>query len=196
MSTDAREQFEREVLTHPQIQSDAIILLAGEDALFRAHTAMHLFSTGGGPFLVVSGGRHGPPRHVGAPEVRKYLIGKGVDPERIIVDDGSQNTREQAVAVVAMAVEESWHRIILVASSYHLPRAFLTFVKALQDAGATDAIQIVPMPARTFWGQPPLGCDATRRDLFATEREKIELYTEHVASYEDGLAYLERWGVK
>jgi uncharacterized SAM-binding protein YcdF (DUF218 family) len=189
----ARETF-CALLDHgPLLESDAVVVLCGEDAEPRLTMAAHLLASRGSPIVVLTGGKDEPPRWTGAERAFPVLMGHGIAHDRIRVDKDAMNTREQAVNVVAMAKAEEWRRILLVASAYHSYRALLTFVKALQEAGATDDVQIVSAPvSHTPWGKAPNGMTETRLDLLAGEFEKIEEYAD-VASYEDGITYLLAW---
>jgi uncharacterized SAM-binding protein YcdF (DUF218 family) len=190
----AREQFAAVLYTGPLLKSDAIIVLCGEDADPRVDVAAQLLMTGGAPRIVLSGGKHKPPRWQGAEALRATLMGKGIAHDRIILESASQHTREQAVNVVSMAMSEGWRRLLLVASSYHMPRAFLTFVRVLTEHGQEQVIRVVPVPAsHSAWGASPAGMSLTRMELLGIETRKAEEYRPHVASYEDGLAYHEWW---
>lgn len=188
-----RERFLAQLLTLPLLRSDAAIVLCGEDAEPRADVAVALLKSGGVPLIVLSGGIHDPPRRIGTIEIAKHVYAKGVAPDRLLTEVESTNTREQAVSVVTMAMERDWTRLMLCVSAYHAPRAFLTFLNALQESGVDDTIRLLLVPADAPWCKSPAGSDSTRLDLLATEFEKCERYAEHVAPFTDGLAYLARW---
>lgn len=194
--TSTREQFCSILSTGPLLRGDAIVVLAGEDGEARLATAIGLLHGAGAPVIVVSGGLHTPPSRVGAPALAEILMGKGVAPSRILVESASQNTREQAVNVVDLAMQNEWRRLLLVASPYHSPRAFLTFIQALHDVGKEEVMQLVNVPAAEMpWWKSPIGVEASRVDLLASEFDKIDAYqqTGDVASYEDGLTYIAYW---
>lgn len=170
------------------------MVLSG-DGTVRADTACQLFAQGGAPLIVCSGGVDNPPHSLTARDLKTKLIEKGVAPGRILLENESTNTREQANNVVDMAVENEWKRLLIVASPYHVYRAFLTFLKALQEKSLTD-VHLVPVAAsQAKWWDTPEGTGWTRMDLLEGEFSKIDAYRKkgHVASYADGLAYLERW---
>lgn len=190
----ARETF-CVLLDHgPLLESDAVVVLCGEDTGPRLTMATHLLASRGSPTVVVTGGRDEPPRWTGAERAFASLMGSGVAHDRIRVDTAAMNTREQAVNVASMAAAEGWRRLLLVASAYHSYRAFLTFLRALDEAGLDETVQLVSAPvSHTPWRGAPEGMTATRLDLLAGEFDKIERYGEHVASYEDGIDYLRFW---
>jgi len=180
----------------PPVAADAIVVLCGEDAAPRLTFAARAFHEGAAPLLVVSGGKHAPPRWLGGDACAGALMGMGIAHDRILIEGSSQNTREQAVAIVAMAIEHQWRQMLLVGSPYHMPRVVLTFVQALRDAGQHDTIRIAPLGAnQTLWHRPPAGMDRSRAELLEDELYKIDRYCAQgdVASYADGVAYLAQW---
>jgi hypothetical protein len=186
-------QFLVQLYTTPLARADAVVVLCGEDATPRMEVGLQLFRQGAAPTLLLSGGHHEPPRWLGAEHLADECIGKGLAPSRIVVEPTSQNTREQAEAVMAIAKEREWRSLLLVASSYHLPRAFLTFA-----AVESCRVRLVPVAAASreaTWTTRPPGCDGTRAELFLVEHTKIQQYqaTGHCASYEQGLACLTAW---
>ena len=190
--TDAteRERFLTVLSRPPLRQADAIVVLCGEDGAERAEVGMHLLGAGYAPRIILSGGLEAPPL-VGAWTLHARLMGKGVDPSRLVVEADSTNTHEQAVNVLALPQVSNWTSLLLVASPQHLPRAFLTFLRALQDA---DAVRVTPVPASQLrWWSAPEGTRVPRITLLDEELAKIARYPEHVATYAEGLAYLEHW---
>ena len=188
-----REQFCLTLLAAPLERADALVVLCGEDADARAECALEIVRMGGAPVVVLSGGVDHPPSHVGARRLATKMIDAGVAHDRILLEEASQHTHEQAVAVVAMAAREGWSSLMLIASAYHLPRAYLTFLVVVQETGRTDLQLCIATALQASWFHPPLGVDATRLDLLASEYAKITAYGPHVASYREGLAELRRW---
>jgi uncharacterized SAM-binding protein YcdF (DUF218 family) len=182
MLTD-RERFLVTLAYQRPSHADVIVCLAGEDGENRAFDAAELFKAGKAPGILVTGGRH-EGAHMGAAALKTLILGRGIAHDRIVVDDVPQNTREQAVETVALALVKGWKRLILCASTYHQPRAFLTFLRALQEAKQDETICIAHYPVR--------GADDFDGRL-ARDIAKIEAYGDHCASYADGLAALARW---
>ena len=77
-------------------------------------------------FLVVSGGTVGPPPSEAA-VMRALALDLGVSADRIILEDRSANTFENAVFVGRIIRERKWRRVVVVTDSFHLPRALLVF---------------------------------------------------------------------
>jgi uncharacterized SAM-binding protein YcdF (DUF218 family) len=191
MSTD-REKFLMVLANGPLVRGDAIAVFLGEDAEERLAVAVELMASRGAPELFLSGGIEYPPRRRSAKAMTPKLLGKGVAPRAVYADNEAQNTHEQADNLVSHAKEKGWERIILVASPYHLPRAFLTVVKSLGEA--RNQIHIVPVAAaQTLWWTAPDGMEETRLDLLAVEFDKCAEHTEHVATWAEGLDYLKFW---
>jgi uncharacterized SAM-binding protein YcdF (DUF218 family) len=192
----SREKFLATVLTQPLNRADAIVALCGEDSVPRCAVAQQLLIQGAAPKIVLSGGLDDGNKK-SAKTMAGVLMGKGVLPSRIIEDNASSNTKEQAENVLDLADRNGWRRLLLVASTQHLPRAFLTFVSALSSSDDMEAldIRIIPVAANQvqWWGKPE-GMTTTRLALLDTELKKIEQYqkTGDVASYEEGLEHLQR----
>jgi uncharacterized SAM-binding protein YcdF (DUF218 family) len=182
MTISDRERFLVSLAYTSPSNADVIVCLAGEEGDNRAFAAAELFKMGKAPGILVTGGRHEPPTHIGATLLTTLILGRGIAHDRILADDGPQNTREQAEAVINQAAKRNWRRLILVASSWHIARAYLTFLAALQEAGVTD-VCLVPAAV-----QSPAFADRLDGEL-----AKIDAYGPHCASYADGLAELARW---
>lgn len=195
--TAAQYQFLNLFLSGPMLRADAVAIFCGEDGRARARMTLELFRQQAAPVVLLLGGRHEPPAIEGAAAMANYLIGEGgVAPERIMTETGSQNTHEQAEQLVAAATLGNWHRILLVASAYHLPRAWLSVLASLQRAGRAEDIHVLGMPtAPCNWWEAPPGVDRTRVELLMVESVKIAEYQAvgHCASYEAAVGYLQHW---
>lgn len=191
-----RELFCAVLSNGPLMRVDAATVLCGEDCEPRVKTAAGLMLQNGASLVVLSGGRHEPPRHVSASVAHPILLGEGVSPGRVILEPDSQNTAEQAANVLDLATKHGWRKIALIASPYHQYRAYLTFLRQLLTRHIERAVYLVNLPAAhvTWWGCPD-GCDRTRLDLLQTEWNKIADYQRmgDVAGYSEGLAYLQMW---
>lgn len=76
--------------------------------------------------IIVSGGVVGPPpaeAHV----MRALAMALGVADERIVVEDSSRNTFENAVYAGRIIRERDWQRVVLVTDAFHLRRATFIF---------------------------------------------------------------------
>jgi uncharacterized SAM-binding protein YcdF (DUF218 family) len=183
------QQFFCVIANDPLKESDAIIILEG-DGLMRITEGARLYKEGWAPLVVISGGISNPPHSIPAKEMLPHLIEAGVPKDAIILEEQSMHTRDQGVEIMKLAKEKNWQSIIIVASHYHQYRAYLTFLKALEESGLI--ICIINAPARDLpWFQNDE--QGRRIDLLDTEMKRIELYRSngHIASYEDSLKYQE-----
>jgi uncharacterized SAM-binding protein YcdF (DUF218 family) len=80
-----------------------------------------------------------------ATEAKKLLVELGVDPGRIILEDRSRNTVENARFSAAIVHPEPSQPWLIVTSAFHMPRAMGVFRKAGFDAIA------YPVAYRTPW---------------------------------------------
>ena len=71
-----------------------------------------------------------------ADEARKLMIALGVDPARILLEDKSRNTDENARFSAALVHPEPSQRWLLVTSGFHMPRSMGLFEKAGFDVTA------------------------------------------------------------
>lgn len=195
-----RVQFIAQVLTGPMVPADAIVVLEG-DGIVRLETAEGLLRERAAHFCIFSGGVDDPPHGIKASVAADFLISRGLHPSRVILDETSTNTHEQAEWLADYCAgrrfEEWGHgRFLLSVSAYHAPRAMLTYIASLMNRGLEDRICLLPIPCGNApWQGKPAGQDLTRAELFMAELGKIDEYHErgHCASYEDGLAYLHYW---
>jgi uncharacterized SAM-binding protein YcdF (DUF218 family) len=106
--------------------SGELELTAAADRVTRA---LELVRAGRVRHLVLSGGPPFPrPGEVSEPElVRDRLVAWGVPPERILVETGSRNTRENAIETARLLAAHGLERVLLVTSAAHAPRALGCF---------------------------------------------------------------------
>ena len=170
-------------------KSDAIIILEG-DGLMRIPEGARLYKEGWAPVVVISGGISNPPHSIPAKEMLPHLKSAGVPVDAIILEEQSMHTRDQGVEIMKLAKEKNWQSIIIVASHYHQYRAYLTFLKALEESRLI--LNIISAPVRDLpWFQNDE--HGRRIDFLDAEMKRIELYrlNGHIASYEDALKYQE-----
>lgn len=137
---------------------DVAVILGGmlEDRALRAYgkpyyndnvdrliAARELLVTGKAQRALLSGG-DGNLGQNGAEEatvLKQQLVDWGVEPARLIVEDRSRNTRENAVESAAILRREGWTKILLVTSAFHMPRALGCF-RAVGLEPATLAVDL------------------------------------------------------
>lgn len=181
----SRDLFLAQLFTQRPRSADLIVVLCGEDTDVRCDTARELFKLRVAPQILLTGRRSEPPAIRSADDCAPRLLGDGVAPAALTLDMDSQNTKEQAAKVFAARPGS----LILVASAYHLPRAYLTFIRPFLGDWWP---RIVPVAANAPWHERPTGLDRTRAELWHVEQTKITQYqaTGDCASYADGLEYL------
>lgn len=171
--------------------SDAIILLEG-DGLNRIDKTVELLKNKYANIIVFSGEIDNPGYgSYTAKIVLPELLRKGVPQENIIHENRSTNTREQALEVIKLSSKNKWKRIILVASHYHQYRAYLTFLKVLQEEDSKLIIYNAPARElkwfeKTDWGK--------RINLLENEFNRIEEYSKlnHIATFQSAIEY-QKW---
>lgn len=92
-------------------------------ALARRYPAARIIYSGGSGALIFSEGNEA----VSAVRILETL---GVAPERVIAEEQSRNTVENAVFSMLLAMPQPGERWLLVTSGYHMPRAIGVFRKA------------------------------------------------------------------
>jgi uncharacterized SAM-binding protein YcdF (DUF218 family) len=182
-----REQFIVLVDNDIVLPSDAIIFLEG-DGYNRIDKVVRLYNEKLAPVIVFTGGIYKPEYgSLNEEYILPKLKERGIPDSAIISEQKSQNTREQAEEVMKLTKERSWRRIILVASNFHQYRAYLTFLKGMQDANLSllifNASAKLEWFTETGWGK--------RFDLMQDEFRKIDEYkkNEHIASFEFAIEY-------
>lgn len=170
-------------------KGDVIFVLQG-DGLNRAPYAAELYKREFAPLVAIVG--NDTRREYGSfpsTEVREELFKSGVPFEAIYLEEVAPHTRAEAVRAMELALKNNWKTILIVTSPHHQYRAFLSFLKAMRDARLD--LTLVNAPAdlstreKTPWGR--------RSDLLEQEFARITEYQQKgdVASYEDGIAYLQ-----
>jgi uncharacterized SAM-binding protein YcdF (DUF218 family) len=100
----------------------------------------------------------------------RFFLGLGVAPERLLIEDRSRNTAENARLSLALASPDSNETWVLVTSAFHMPRAMRSF-EAAGWAGVTPW----PVDYRTAGFSDRIGWDLARnlRVLSIAIREQV-----------------------
>lgn len=169
-------------------RADAVICLEG-DGEARVGKTLEIFRKGLAKIIVVSGGLNKPPFSLGAVNMSKKFIEKGVAKDKLIIEEKSQNTYEQAKEVIKIVKQKNWRKIILVASNFHQPRAYLTFLRAMQDA--KFKIQIFNAPVRELLWFKKTALGFNRLELLRDEFKKIDGYFRkgHLVGVKEAIKY-------
>ena len=173
------------------MHSHAAILLEG-DGFFRFQKAVDLYKTGQVERIIFSGNIID--KDYGSfpyEEVAPFILNQGVPERDLIHEAKSQHTREQAIEVVKMAMENGWKKLALVASHEHQYRAYLTFLRVVLDTNS--GILLFNAPVRNLnwfvdsgWGM--------RFERLSAEIERIEKYSAlgHLATADEVIEY-QKW---
>ena len=168
--------------------SDAIVLLEG-DGLNRYRKAVDMYNNKWADKIVFSGGitdyEYGSYPYS---DVLPHILNTGVPFDVIIHENKSLNTREQAVEVIKMALENGWRKLILVATHEHQYRAYLTFLREVLDKSPTLLLFNAPVRNLKWFTENPWG---KRFDRLQQEFERIEKYAKlgHLATEKEVIDY-------
>lgn len=94
----------------------------------RFFTGVEVVRTGWAKEIIFTGGK--VPWQEGKPEgetLRDYAVEMGINPEDIHVTTNAENTAQEAAAVKRILVAEDISSVLLVTSSFHMPRAVMLF---------------------------------------------------------------------
>ena len=108
-------------------KADAVVALSGGDTLRRADHAINIYKLNLARIIIFSGAALDKSGPSNALEMKKYAINKGVDKQDILLDETSDNTKENAVNTLSIIKRHDIKSIILVTSGYHQKRANLEF---------------------------------------------------------------------
>lgn len=107
-------------------------------------------------------------------DMMAWLIKKGVRRSAIICDDQAFNTYDQAANAIKLAIKRGWKRMILVASFYHQPRVFLSFLKNVREKKWLG--KIINQPTKINWRKKPGGRTMSAAAVANEEINKIKKY--------------------
>ena len=172
------QPIERSYAANPPLsQVDGIIVLGGgEDARASAYWGQMQFNEGGDRFaagialarqfpdarLLFTGGSGALRDFAGATVseasiAERFFRDQGIDPDRLLLEDQSRNTAEDASLSLVLAnpnADETW---VLVTSAFHLPRAMRSF-----EAAGWPGLVAWPVDYRTSRFADGIGWDLTR----------------------------------
>ncbi len=114
----------------PEFLESADRILAGEEILRSGHAGALLISGGSGLMLQTGESE--------AIILRRWLLARGWPAERVLAEETSRNTAENAEFTARILARRGWKRVILVTSAFHMPRSVFCF----REAG----IEPVPFP--------------------------------------------------
>ncbi|MBI2989713.1 MAG: GNAT family N-acetyltransferase [Candidatus Magasanikbacteria bacterium] len=188
------ELLQKKIMSQTAEKSDVIVLLHG-DRFDRCPKVLELYNAHYAPLILLSGnnilvgkGQRPGQEEVPLDEIKRWFTDQGVTEGAIMVDDHSMNTRDQALHVIDRALALNWKKMLLVGSTDHQLRAFLTFLKRVQEINWQG--RIVNQGAHFEMDYVPGGRSQTVREILDDEIKKSKLYKEHLASPQSGIKCL------
>ncbi len=185
----------------PEGKVDAVVWIEG-DADDRVKKTIEVFNYyNQEPQIILSGGLKDNPfrpdkdanpdgGNIPSWEIKEKFLEQGIDENKIILEDKSQNAPEQARNVISLCKEKEWKRIVLIASTWHQVRLFLTFVKQIELQKAKE-IELINQPENRFPGDRVIpGRGKNTVDMIKEELWRIEKYVDDVSRPKEGLKYL------
>ncbi|MGH2404330.1 MAG: YdcF family protein, partial [bacterium] len=115
------------VIRDPLGPADAVIAISGDGTGERAATAAALVQEGYAPWLILSGSSTGHAQGGATAEMLRHALQVGVPRERIIVEDQSESTFDNARNTLRIMQAQGMRRAIVVTSPYHTRRAARIF---------------------------------------------------------------------
>jgi uncharacterized SAM-binding protein YcdF (DUF218 family) len=113
----------------------------------RVWYASRLYKAGKGSRIVLSGGVVSTADGSEAAAMRLFLLDLGVPDRAIVLEAGSVNTMTNASLTRRLLARDGIHRIILVTSALHMPRARRIFERAgFQVISAPTDFEVIDMP--------------------------------------------------
>lgn len=123
------------VIQDPLSHADAVIAISGDGTNERVMTAASLVQAGYAPWLILSGSTGGYARGGATDAMIRAAVRAGIPRERILVDDTSESTHDNARNTLQIMQERGWRGAILITSAYHTRRAARIFRAAFRPHG-------------------------------------------------------------
>ncbi|AKN33684.1 hypothetical protein Ccar_23815 [Clostridium carboxidivorans P7] len=93
--------------------------------IWRTDEGLRLFKEGYGKYIIVSGGKGQGESISEAEAMKRYLVSKGVDSSKIILEDKSASTMANLINSKSIMEKKNFKTAIIVSNKYHLKRASL-----------------------------------------------------------------------
>ena len=132
-------------------KSDAIVVFSGDNGV-RTEVGVKLLKEGYGDYLILSGGKVYDDVTM-AELMKNHAIKLGVDESKILIDDKSLTTYENAEFTKDIIEKNKFKSVIVVTSDYHTRRSKLTMEKSLEDTlidGQKVEVAVTPSQEEKF----------------------------------------------
>ena len=150
-------------------QSDAIVVISGDEQLARFAEGVNLYQQGFGTYLVFSGAAYDNGTS-NADVMRDLAVQRGIPQSAILEEPQGEDTWGNAVYTRQVLEEHQLQSAILVTSPYHLRRAKVTFDAAY--AGSNISLMVHAAPD-SQWRKQSWWQQAETRRLTFTELQKL-----------------------
>lgn len=120
----------------------AIVAISGGDTAARTKHAVELYQHGWAPLIVFSGAAEDKAGPSNAAAMRLDAISLGVPASDILIEELSENTKQNARLTHELLKDHGISEVILVTSGYHMRRAMLEFSALTRD----DTITVQSSP--------------------------------------------------
>jgi|SRR3989344_1632170 len=185
-------------ITHQLLEpSDIIVLLQG-DRLDRVKETENIYKKNIAPKIVITGnndligrGTRNDENDLHLLDLKKELMSNGILENSIIIEDKSFNTKDQAVHMITLAKENNYKRMIIITSTYHVLRAYLSFVKSSKQQLWNGVILMCPV--NLPWKKLASGRSKKAWQMFLVEMKKIKKYKNDTANIKEGLEYFNKY---
>jgi len=148
------------------LPADAIIAVSGGDTDGRTNEAIKLYKNGWAPLLIFSGAASDKSGPSNAAVMEQHAIQEGVPEEDILVEQTSENTKENAVNTADILLSSNVKSAILVTSPYHQKRVLLEFQsRAPSVEFRSHPIVNDPQWSTRWWWLTPSGWYLTVSEL-------------------------------
>lgn len=132
-------------------KADAIAVFSGDNGP-RTEKGVELLKEGYADYLILSGGKVYDDVTM-AELMKNHAIKLGVDESKILIDDESATTNENADFTADIIEENNFKSVIVVTSDYHTRRSKLAMEKALEDTlidGEKVSVSVTPSKEEKF----------------------------------------------
>jgi uncharacterized SAM-binding protein YcdF (DUF218 family) len=150
-------------------QSDAIVVISGDEQLARFAEGVNLYQQGFGQYLVFSGAAYDNGTS-NADVMRDLAVQRGIPDSAILEEPQGEDTWGNAVYTRQVLEEHGLRSAILVTSPYHLRRAQVTFNAAYSGSGIQLMVHAAP---DSQWRKLSWWQQAETRRLTFTELQKL-----------------------
>lgn len=119
--------------------------------VWRTEHALKLYKEGYGKYIIVSGGKGLGEDITEAEAMKRYLVSKGVDSSKILMENKSGSTMANLINSQAIMKEKGLKTSVIVSNKYHLKRASL-MAKQQGIDGSYSGIFVEPYKRHEFIG--------------------------------------------